>query len=124
MFDDGRPLFQQIAEHIESAIIAGTYPEETQVPSSNELAAFHQINPATAAKGLNELVAQNVLYKKRGIGMFVTAGAPRQLREQRRAQFASQYVAPLVAEASKLGVGIAELKEMLDNWGEINGTHT
>ncbi|EME15997.1 GntR family transcriptional regulator [Rhodococcus triatomae] len=114
MIDDGRPLFQQIAEQIEGAIIDGSLPEEGQVPSTNELAAFHRINPATAAKGLNQLVAEGILYKKRGIGMFVTAGAREALRFRRREAFAQQYIEPLVTEATRLGIPLDELKSMLD----------
>lgn len=114
MIDDGRPLFQQIAEQIEAAIIDGSLTEGAQVPSTNELAAFHRINPATAAKGLNQLVAEGILHKKRGIGMFVTAGARDALRFRRREAFARQYIEPLVAEAGRLGIPIDELKSMLD----------
>ncbi|MFC0447299.1 GntR family transcriptional regulator [Rhodococcus jostii] len=114
MIDNGRPLFQQIAELIENSIIDGTLPEDGQVPSTNELAAFHRINPATAAKGLNQLVADGILYKKRGIGMFVTSGARNALRFRRRERFARQFIDPLVTEADKLGVSIAELKTMLN----------
>lgn len=116
--DDGRPLFLQIAEQIESSIVDGTLPEETQVPSTNELAAFHRINPATAAKGVNQLVVDGVLYKKRGIGMFVAAGARTQLLERRREDFARQFLAPLLAEARKLGIDAEQLKKMVDVWGE------
>lgn len=116
MIEDGRPLFQQIAELIENSIIDGSLVEETQVPSTNELAAFHRINPATAAKGLNQLVTEGILYKRRGIGMFVTEGARNALKHRRREQFAHQFIAPLVTEADKLGVGIVELKSMLDQW--------
>ncbi|BDT86122.1 GntR family transcriptional regulator [Nocardia cyriacigeorgica] len=115
MLEDGRPLFQQIAEMIENSIVDGSLPEESQAPSSNELAAFHRINPATAAKGLNQLVADGILYKKRGIGMFVTAGARNALRMRRRERFAEQFIDPLIAEADKLGMGIDELKAMLDH---------
>ncbi|MFC7447178.1 GntR family transcriptional regulator [Rhodococcus daqingensis] len=115
MNDDGRPLFQQIAELVENSIIDGSLPEDGQVPSTNELATFHRINPATAAKGLGQLVAEGILYKKRGIGMFVTVGARDALRFRRREQFARQYIEPLIAEADKLGMSIAELKSMLDN---------
>lgn len=116
--EEGKPLFQQIAGLIENAIIDGSLPEESQAPSTNELAAFHRINPATAAKGLNQLVADGILYKRRGIGMFVTTGARDALRFRRREQFAAQYVAPLVREAEKLGMSIAELQSMLDKWEE------
>nr|WP_280194512.1 GntR family transcriptional regulator [Nocardia farcinica] len=114
MLEDGKPLFLQIAEMIENSIIDGSLAEEAQAPSSNELAAFHRINPATAAKGLNQLVSEGILYKKRGIGMFVTAGARNALRMRRRERFAQQYIDPLIAEADKLGMGIDELKAILD----------
>jgi GntR family transcriptional regulator len=116
--DEGRPLFVQIAELVENSIIDGTLAEETQVPSTNELAAFHRINPATAGKGLTKLVADGILYKKRGIGMFVTTGARDALRFRRRDHFAQQYIEPLITEANKLGMTVDELKVMLDEWKE------
>ncbi|HEY7226091.1 MAG TPA: GntR family transcriptional regulator [Micromonosporaceae bacterium] len=114
--DEGRPIFVQIAEQIENAIVDGSLAEEAQVPSTNELAAFHRINPATAAKGINELVDDGILYKKRGIGMFVSPGARAKLRVRRREQFAERYLRPLIAEAGKLGLTATELKEMIDTW--------
>ena len=116
--DDGRPIFLQVAEQIENSIIAGSLAEETQVPSTNELAAFHRINPATAAKGVNQLVDDGVLYKKRGIGMFVSPGAHAKLRQRRRDQFTEQYLQPLLTEAAKLGIHPAELKTMIDRYEE------
>ena len=112
--DDGRPIFLQIAEQIENSIIDGALPEETQVPSTNELAAFHRINPATAAKGVNQLVDDGVLYKKRGIGMFVAPGAQAKLRQRRKDQFTDLYLQPLLDEATKLDIRPAELKTMID----------
>ena len=117
MNDDGRPLFQQIAEQIETSIIDGSLPEEGQAPSTNELAAFHRINPATAAKGVSRLVTDGVLYKRRGIGMFVSTGARSQLLRRRRDEFAHQYVAPLVSEARRLGLDLPELKSLIDELG-------
>jgi DNA-binding transcriptional regulator YhcF (GntR family) len=117
MKDDGRPLFLQIAEQIAGSIVDGSLAEEAQVPSTNELAAFHRINPATAAKGVNQLVADGVLYKRRGIGMFVATGARTTLLERRRAEFARQFVAPLMAEAQKLGMDAEEVKKMIEVWG-------
>src|SRR6476659_10565106 len=100
--DDGRPIFLQIAEQVENSIIDGSLPEESQVPSTNELAAFHRINPATAAKGVNQLVDDGILYKRRGIGMFVSPGARAKLRHRRRAHFSDQFLRPLLLEAHKL----------------------
>jgi GntR family transcriptional regulator len=114
--EDGRPIFVQITEQIENSIIEGSLAEEAQVPSTNELAAFHRINPATAAKGVNQLVDDGILYKKRGIGMFVSPGARAKLRFRRREQFSNQYLRPLLAEAHKLGLTPAEIKDMIDTW--------
>jgi GntR family transcriptional regulator len=116
--DDGRPLFAQIAEQIESMIVDGSLAEEAQVPSTNDLAAFHRINPATAAKGVNQLVADGLLYKRRGIGMFVATGARTQLLERRREDFARQYLAPLLVEARKLGIDAEQIKKMIDVRGD------
>jgi DNA-binding transcriptional regulator YhcF (GntR family) len=114
--DDGRPLFLQIAERIENSIVDGSLAADTQVPSTNELAAFHRINPATAAKGINQLVADGILYKRRGIGMFVATDARAQLLERRRRDFTRQFVAPLMAEAGKLGMDAEEIKKLIDVW--------
>ncbi|MCW4466572.1 GntR family transcriptional regulator [Glutamicibacter sp. MNS18] len=123
MIDDSKPIFMQIAELIESDIVSGVLAEESQVPSTNEFAAFYRINPATAAKGVNRLVENGLLYKKRGIGMFVAQGARHQLLEARRHQFHEQYIRPLTAEASKLGIGTQELITMIQTSAhtDVNG---
>lgn len=111
--DESRPIFVQIAEQVENDILDGILAEESQVPSTNEFAAFHRINPATAGKGVNLLVETGILYKKRGIGMFVSAGARALLVAKRREQFHDEFVRPLVAEAAKLGISAGELSEMI-----------
>lgn len=113
MIDDDRPIFQQIAERICADILEGAYPEETQVPSTNEFAAFYRINPATAGKGVNRLVDQGILYKRRGVGMFVAAGARGRLLEQRRRQFTGRYVRPLVTEARSLRLPPEDVLEIV-----------
>ncbi|MBN9141646.1 MAG: GntR family transcriptional regulator [Micrococcales bacterium] len=115
--DDSRPIFLQIAEQLEDDIVAGRLPEETQVPSTNELAAYLRINPATAGKGVNLLVDQGILYKKRGIGMFVADGARARLVAQRRDRFREQYLAPLLTEAERLGITPAQLAAMIEEAG-------
>ena len=111
--DESRPIFLQIAEQIENDIVSGTLAEETQVPSTNEFATFYRINPATAGKGVNLLVDAGILYKKRGIGMFVADGARAQLVATRRDQFTNQYVRPLVEEAAKLGISRDQLADLI-----------
>ena len=115
--DESRPIFLQIAEAIENDIIAGALAEETQVPSTNEFAAFYRINPATALKGVNLLVDDGTLYKKRGIGMFVAEGAQAQIVTKRRDKFSEEFVRPLVQEAEKLGISARELAAMIQKEG-------
>jgi len=111
--DDSRPIFMQVAESIEDDIIQGRLPEETQVPSKNEFAAFYQINPATASKGVNLLADEGILYKKRGIGMFVATGARQVLIEKRKELFFEQYVVSMIREAKKLGITTEQLTELI-----------
>lgn len=111
--DDDRPIFAQIAEQIENDIVEGNLEEEEQVPSTNQFAAYYKINPATAAKGVNLLVDQGILYKKRGIGMFVATGARERLIEQRKEKFFEQYVVSMMQEARKLGIDSEQLMAMI-----------
>ena len=106
-------IYLQIAQMLEDGILRGIYPEETQVPSTNELARTLRINPATGAKGLNLLAEDGILYKRRGLGMFVAQGAAERIRAKRRSEFLQQYVRPLAAEARKLGLTAEELQAML-----------
>lgn len=111
--DSTQPIFRQLAQRIEQGIVDGTYPEETQVPSTNEFSAFLRINPATANKGINLLVDAGVLYKRRGIGMFVAEGARRRLLDARRESFTRQFIHPLLDEATRLHIGPDELAGMI-----------
>ena len=110
--DEGAPLFVQIAGRLAEDIADGTLAEGERVPSTNELAAFYRINPATAAKGISMLTDDGLVEKRRGIGMFVAAGARTRLLAQRRQQFAERFVEPLVAEAG-LGIDADELAAMI-----------
>ncbi|MCC3273974.1 GntR family transcriptional regulator [Arthrobacter zhangbolii] len=113
MIDDSRPIFQQIAERVEGDILDEILREESQVPSTNEFAAFYRINPATAAKGINLLVDEGILYKRRGIGMFVAPGAREAVLKKRREQFYQQYVRPLTLEARRLGIDDEQLSGLI-----------
>ncbi|GAA3869682.1 GntR family transcriptional regulator [Leifsonia kafniensis] len=113
MIEEGKPIFVQIAEQIENDIIEGVILEESQVPSTNEFAAFYRINPATAGKGVNRLVEDGILYKKRGIGMFVATGARQRLVNTRTEEFRDRYLRPLLDEAAKLGIAPAQVAEMI-----------
>ena len=106
-------IYLQIAQMLEDDILRGVYREEEQVPSTNELARAYNINPATAAKGINLLVSDGILYKRRGIGMFVSPGAEEKVKEKRRAAFYDGYIKPLAGEARSLGLTGEELAAMI-----------
>ena len=118
MFTGVGPIFQQLAAKIADDIVAGTYPEETAIPSATEFSLFHRMNPATASKGVNMLVELGVLYKERGIGMFVAPGAREILRELRREEFLQQYLKPLLREAVVLDMTMSEVHSMIDDEGQ------
>lgn len=112
--DTERPIFMQICEGIEDAILIGAYAEESQIPSITEFSTTYKINPATALKGINMLVDTGIVYKKRGLGMFVSTGAVENLRLKRCEQFYENYISALIEEASRLGINISEIVEMIE----------
>ncbi len=107
------PIYQQIADEIESAIMSGAYEEESQVPSTTEISVQYKINPATALKGISLLVDEGILYKRRGLGMFVAEGAYQKVMDKRKLAFYEKYVLPMVNEAKKLAVTRKEIDEMV-----------
>ena len=121
MLDDATPIFSQIAERLADEIAEGELAEGERVPSTNELAAYYRINPATAAKGVNVLIDDRLLEKRRGIGMFVAAGARGRLLEDRRKRFAERYVEPMVAEATRLGLDDDELIDLVREYSHADG---
>ncbi len=118
MLDDGAPIFSQIAERLADDIAEGELAEGARVPSTNELAAFYRINPATAAKGINVLIDEGLLEKHRGVGMFVAAGARERLLNARRQRFTERYIEPMVAEASRLGIDVDALVALIGKSGQ------
>ena len=118
MLNDQSLIYQQIAQLLEDGILRGEYPPETPVPSTNELARAFNINPATAAKGVNRLVEEGLLYKRRGIGMFVAPGALEAKRKKRREAFAGTQIQALVREAKRLGMNRQELLDLVERQAE------
>lgn len=123
MGNDTEPLFLQIARLIQDQIMDGELKPGQRAPSTNELAAFHSINPATARKGLTLLVEAGVLEKRRGIGMFVTEGAPERIVAKRREDFAGDYIAPLIDEALRLGYARTGLHDLIYRVAESRGMY-
>lgn len=114
MFDDRSPIYLQIADKIKEDILSGALGEDEQVMSTNQYASFYRINPATAAKGFQQLVEEGVLYKRRGIGMFVSPDARESLRGQRRERFFEEVVDAMIAEARVIGIPLEDIVRRIE----------
>lgn len=114
-FDDRTPIYRQIAGQLREDIVTGLLGDDEQVMSTNQYAAFHRINPATVAKAFQELVDDGLLYKRRGLGMFVAPGAGDRLRADRRSRFFDDVLAPVIAEAERLAIPVDEVVDAIRN---------
>lgn len=108
-----KPIFQQVAEGIEDAILSTAFAEDEQVPSTTEISLRFGINPATALKGINLLVDEGLLYKKRGLGTFVAVGAVEKILDKRIGAFRREFITPLFQEAKRLGLKKEKIQKML-----------
>lgn len=111
--DSLKPIYVQIAEWLELEILNGNITGDEKMYSQYQLAEMFNVNPATAAKGLNILVDEKILYKKRGLGMFVFPHAQKAIRSKRIKRNLEQLVLELVTEARRLGISGDELIDML-----------
>lgn len=116
--DGEKPIYVQMAEWIEENILSGAFPEESQIPSTTDISALYKINPATALKGVNILVDKGIIYKKRGLGMFVSEGAAEKLRSERKQDFFENFVKTLLSEAEKLNITKNEVIDMIERGGD------
>lgn len=108
-----QPLYIQIRNVIEDLIIDGQIDENEQIPSTNELVNFYKINHITVQKGVNQLYEEGILYKKRGIGMFVERGAKEKLMVKRKESFIHDHIVNLVREADKLGISEEDIISLI-----------
>ncbi len=113
-FDSEKPIYLQLAEEIEDAVLSGAYQEETQIPSTTEISVSYKINPATALKGINRLVDDGIVHKKRGVGMFVSTGAKEKILDKRKETFFEDYVTSMILEARKLSITKEDILKMLE----------
>lgn len=113
-FESDKPIFVQIAEWLEDAILSNAFEEESQISSITEISVMCKINPATALKGINMLVDNEIVYKKRGLGMFVKEGAVKKLMKERKNKFYESYIAVLLDEAKKLNLNKEDIMEMIE----------
>ena len=113
LFDQDKPIYLQVREKIEDQIVNNQLHEGEQAPSTNQLVSFYKINHATVSKGVNQLVEEGILFKKRGIGMFVAEGAREKLIQKRKDAFVDEYIVKLVQEADKLSISETEIIELI-----------
>lgn len=113
ILDESLPIFQQIAQIVRNDIVEGQIKEGEQVPSENELSNFYNINRATVRKGLQTLVDEDIIYKKRGIGMFVMEGAKTKLLDERKKQYRNEYILPLLEEAKRLEMSVETVIKLI-----------
>lgn len=118
VFDDRSPIYRQIADQIKEDVVRGVLADDAQVMSTNQYAASFRINPATAAKAFQELIDEGVLYKRRGVGMFVTPGARAALLAERRKRFFRDVVDPVLDQAAVLGIPLDEIVERMKGSGK------
>lgn len=114
MFDNRDPIYRQIADQIRADVLRGTLQGDEQIMSTNQYAEHYRINPATAAKAFQELVAEGTVYKKRGVGMFVHPEAQEALRAERRERFLTDVVDPMVDEAVAIGIPLVEIIDRIN----------
>lgn len=113
-FDSDIALYQQVAEEISEGIFNGSYAEGTQIPSTTEISKNYKINPATILKGMNQLVEEKLIEKKRGLGMFVAIGAQQKVLNQRKDNFINKELLKVLDEAKKLNIGQEQLIELVE----------
>ena len=113
-FSSPVPLYQQVADQLEAGILQDTYGPSEQVPSTTEIATVFKINPATVLKGMNLLVNEGILEKRRGLGMFVTVTGKETAHEKRKTLFLNAEVKQLIAEAQKLAITKEELLILIE----------
>ncbi|WP_270218838.1 GntR family transcriptional regulator [Lactococcus lactis] len=113
-FDSDIALYQQVAEEISEGIFNGSYAEGTQIPSTTEISKNYKINPATILKGMNQLVEEKLIEKKRGLGMFVTIGARQKVLNQRKDNFINKELLKVLDEAKKLNISQEQLIELVE----------
>ncbi|WP_254634776.1 GntR family transcriptional regulator [Paenibacillus sp. GbtcB18] len=112
-FDDKQPIFQQVADIIEDDILNGTFRVDEQILSVAQFSQLFQINPATVVKGIGLLVNEGILYKKRGLGMYVAAEAKQKIQIKRRERFHKELLSGLLDEADKLGLTTKDIMNMI-----------
>lgn len=106
---DGAPIYRQLREHIKAMILDGALKEGDALPSVRQVSADFQLNPITVSKAYQELVDENLVEKRRGLGMYVNEGARLQLLKSERERFLTDEWPPLRERLRRLGLELEDL---------------
>ena len=110
-FTSEKAIYVQIADRLCDEILTGKFGDDERIPSVREYAVLLEVNTNTTVKSYDLLEQQGVIYKKRGLGYFVTAGAKRQILKERRKEFMEQRLPELFRQMRMLGIGMDEVEE-------------
>jgi GntR family transcriptional regulator len=110
-WNDNQPIYRQLRDRVVAMILDGVLKEGDPLPSVRNVAAEYRINPLTVLKGYQELVDQNLVERKRGLGMFVKAGARNVLLKGERQKFVAEEWPRIYATIQRLGLTAEELLE-------------
>ena len=111
--NESLPIYVRIVEGVKDAILSGELKEDEKILSTTYLSKTYNINIATFTKAINILVDEGLVYKKRGIGMFVKNGAVAQLIKERRLVFKERYIKATLIEAKRLNYTSEELQQIV-----------
>jgi len=110
-WNDSTPIYRQLRDRVVAMILDGVLKQGDPLPSVRQVAADFQINPITVSKAYQELVDENLVEKRRGLGMYVTEGARSALMKSERERFLSEEWPPLYARLTRLGLSLQELMD-------------
>jgi DNA-binding transcriptional regulator YhcF (GntR family) len=110
-WNDSTPIYRQLRDRVVAMILDGVLKQGDPLPSVRQVAADFQINPITVSKAYQELVDENLVEKRRGLGMYVTEGARSALLKSERDRFLSDEWPQLYARLARLGLSLKDLME-------------
>ncbi|HJS98978.1 MAG TPA: GntR family transcriptional regulator [Terriglobales bacterium] len=110
-WNDGQPIYRQLRDHVVAMILDGVLKEGDSLPSVRNVATEYRINPLTVLKAYQELVEEELVEKRRGLGMFVKSGARSLLLKGERQKFLTEQWPRVYATIHRLGLTPKELLE-------------
>ena len=110
-WNDSTPIYRQLRDRVVAMILDGVLKQGDPLPSVRQVAADFQINPITVSKAYQELVDENLVEKRRGLGMYVTEGARGALMKSERDRFLSEEWPQLYARLTRLGLTLEQLMD-------------